>query len=203
MRTDSGEEFIIDRLPQDPPHHRRLALLRPRCEVRQRDRRNARPPGARSGVPARPGVPVGSVFELRHPPDRGDGCGGADSLRTLLAEAVGGQALMTPAVAVEARRALPTLALCFVAVLCEGLDIQSMGLAALRMGPALHLARDQLGPAVQRQHRRPADRGGRVRPPRRPLGPQTHADRPASSSLAFSRWRPRWFQGSKRYWPCA
>jgi AAHS family 3-hydroxyphenylpropionic acid transporter len=39
-----------------------------------------------------------------------------------------------------------TLALCFVAVLCEGLDIQSMGLAAPRMGPALHLTRDQLGP---------------------------------------------------------
>jgi AAHS family 3-hydroxyphenylpropionic acid transporter len=39
-----------------------------------------------------------------------------------------------------------TLTLCFVAVLCEGLDIQSMGLAAPRMGPALHLTRDQLGP---------------------------------------------------------
>lgn len=44
------------------------------------------------------------------------------------------------------RGAKLTLALCFVAVLCEGLDIQSVGLAAPRMGPALHLARDQLGP---------------------------------------------------------
>ena len=44
------------------------------------------------------------------------------------------------------RRVGLTLALCFVAVICEGLDIQSMGLAAPRMGPALHLARDQLGP---------------------------------------------------------
>ena len=50
-------------------------------------------------------------------------------------------------VAAEAgRRAGLTLALCFVAVMCEGLDIQSMGLAAPRMGPDLHLARDQLGP---------------------------------------------------------
>jgi MFS transporter, AAHS family, 3-hydroxyphenylpropionic acid transporter len=53
---------------------------------------------------------------------------------------------MTTAVAVGERRALLTLALCFVAVLCEGLDIQSMGLAAPRMGPELHLAREQLGP---------------------------------------------------------
>jgi AAHS family 3-hydroxyphenylpropionic acid transporter len=39
-----------------------------------------------------------------------------------------------------------TLALCFLCILCEGLDIQSMGLAAPRMGPALGLAREQLGP---------------------------------------------------------
>ena len=44
------------------------------------------------------------------------------------------------------RRAGLTLALCFLAILCEGLDIQSMGLAAPRMGPALGLTRDQLGP---------------------------------------------------------
>jgi MFS transporter, AAHS family, 3-hydroxyphenylpropionic acid transporter len=44
------------------------------------------------------------------------------------------------------RRAVLTLALCFPAVLCEGLDIQGMGLAAPRMGPALGLTRDQLGP---------------------------------------------------------
>ena len=54
---------------------------------------------------------------------------------------------MTQAAAIEeGRRAGPTLALCFLAILCEGLDIQSMGLAAPRMGPALGLARDQLGP---------------------------------------------------------
>jgi len=39
-----------------------------------------------------------------------------------------------------------TLALCFLAVLCEGIDIQSIGLAAPRMAPALGLAREQLGP---------------------------------------------------------
>ena len=44
------------------------------------------------------------------------------------------------------RRGRLTLGLCFLAILCEGLDIQSMGLAAPRMGPALGLTRDQLGP---------------------------------------------------------
>src|ERR1700722_13723737 len=39
-----------------------------------------------------------------------------------------------------------TLALCFLAILCEGFDIQSTGVAAPRMGPALGLTRDQLGP---------------------------------------------------------
>jgi AAHS family 3-hydroxyphenylpropionic acid transporter len=39
-----------------------------------------------------------------------------------------------------------TLALCFAAALCEGYDIQSMGLAAPTLAPALHLTRDQLGP---------------------------------------------------------
>ena len=39
-----------------------------------------------------------------------------------------------------------TLALCFLAILCEGVDIVSMGLAAPRMAPALGLTRDQLGP---------------------------------------------------------
>ncbi|MDB5481008.1 MAG: 3-hydroxyphenylpropionic acid transporter [Caulobacteraceae bacterium] len=54
---------------------------------------------------------------------------------------------MTQAVAIGERgRAGLTLALCFVAILCEGIDIQSMGLAAPRMAPALGLARDQLGP---------------------------------------------------------
>jgi AAHS family 3-hydroxyphenylpropionic acid transporter len=39
-----------------------------------------------------------------------------------------------------------TLALCFLAILCEGIDIVSMGLAAPRMAPELGLTRDQLGP---------------------------------------------------------
>ena len=54
---------------------------------------------------------------------------------------------MTEARATDAgRRAGPTLALCFLAILCEGIDIQSMGLAAPRMGPSLGLTREQLGP---------------------------------------------------------
>jgi len=44
------------------------------------------------------------------------------------------------------RRVTLTLALCFLAVMCEGFDIQGMGLAAPRMGPALRIGRDQLGP---------------------------------------------------------
>jgi AAHS family 3-hydroxyphenylpropionic acid transporter len=44
------------------------------------------------------------------------------------------------------RRVGWTLALCFAAVMCEGFDIQGMGLAAPRLGPALGISRDQLGP---------------------------------------------------------
>jgi AAHS family 3-hydroxyphenylpropionic acid transporter len=44
------------------------------------------------------------------------------------------------------RRAGFALGLCFLGILCEGIDIQSMGLAAPRMAPALGLTRDQLGP---------------------------------------------------------
>ena len=44
------------------------------------------------------------------------------------------------------RRVGLTLALCFLAILCEGMDIQSMGLAAPRLAPALGLTREQLGP---------------------------------------------------------
>lgn len=39
-----------------------------------------------------------------------------------------------------------TLALCFLAALAEGYDVQSMGVAAPHMAPALGLSRDQLGP---------------------------------------------------------
>jgi AAHS family 3-hydroxyphenylpropionic acid transporter len=54
---------------------------------------------------------------------------------------------MAQAVAIDSgRRAGLVLAICFLGVLCEGLDIQSMGLAAPRMAPALGLSRDQLGP---------------------------------------------------------
>ena len=44
------------------------------------------------------------------------------------------------------RRVALTLALCFLAVMCEGFDIQGVGLAAPRMGPALGIGRDRLGP---------------------------------------------------------
>lgn len=40
-----------------------------------------------------------------------------------------------------------TLGLCFCAALAEGFDIQSMGVAAPTLAPALALSRDQLGPA--------------------------------------------------------
>lgn len=43
-------------------------------------------------------------------------------------------------------RAGTTLALCFAAALAEGYDITSMGVAAPRLGPALALSREQLGP---------------------------------------------------------
>jgi AAHS family 3-hydroxyphenylpropionic acid transporter len=44
------------------------------------------------------------------------------------------------------RAALATLVLCALAALGEGFDIQSMGVAAPRMGPALGLTHGQLGP---------------------------------------------------------
>jgi AAHS family 3-hydroxyphenylpropionic acid transporter len=40
-----------------------------------------------------------------------------------------------------------TLTLCFLAALAEGFDVQSMGVAAPTLAPALGLTRDQLGPA--------------------------------------------------------
>src|SRR5205823_10092040 len=50
------------------------------------------------------------------------------------------------ATAADNRRGAVTVALCFLAVVLEGFDIQSMGLAAPRLAPALHLTRGQLGP---------------------------------------------------------
>jgi AAHS family 3-hydroxyphenylpropionic acid transporter len=44
-------------------------------------------------------------------------------------------------------RAWLTVSLCCLAAMAEGYDIQSMGVAAPGMAPALHLTRDQLGPA--------------------------------------------------------
>ena len=44
-------------------------------------------------------------------------------------------------------RAATTVVLCCLAAVAEGFDIQSMGVAAPAMAPALHLTRDQLGPA--------------------------------------------------------
>ena len=46
-----------------------------------------------------------------------------------------------------AGQAATTVALCCFAAICEGFDIQSMGVAAPSLAPALHLTRGQLGPA--------------------------------------------------------
>jgi AAHS family 3-hydroxyphenylpropionic acid transporter len=46
-----------------------------------------------------------------------------------------------------AARVWRTVPLCCLAAVVEGFDIQSMGVAAPAMAPALHLTRDQLGPA--------------------------------------------------------
>lgn len=53
----------------------------------------------------------------------------------------------TPVAAPDGARAPLTVALCCLAGIAEGYDIQSMGVAAPGMAPALHLMRDQLGPA--------------------------------------------------------
>jgi AAHS family 3-hydroxyphenylpropionic acid transporter len=53
----------------------------------------------------------------------------------------------TTASAAAPSRAAVTIALCALAALAEGFDIQSMGVAAPAMAPAMRLARDQLGPA--------------------------------------------------------
>ena len=59
----------------------------------------------------------------------------------------GGEQSMTGARATESGwRKRFTLTLCFFAILCEGIDIMSMGLAAPPMAPELGLTRDQLGP---------------------------------------------------------
>jgi MFS transporter, AAHS family, 3-hydroxyphenylpropionic acid transporter len=50
-------------------------------------------------------------------------------------------------VAPLANRIWITVTLCCLAATAEGFDIQSMGVAAPGMAPALHLTRDQLGPA--------------------------------------------------------
>ncbi len=51
------------------------------------------------------------------------------------------------AVAPSSSAAWLTVTLCCLAAMAEGFDIQSMGVAAPAMAPALHLTRDQLGPA--------------------------------------------------------
>jgi MFS transporter, AAHS family, 3-hydroxyphenylpropionic acid transporter len=43
------------------------------------------------------------------------------------------------------QRALATLALCFLTAMIEGVDLQSMGIAAPALGPEFHLTRQQLG----------------------------------------------------------
>ena len=53
----------------------------------------------------------------------------------------------TLAAAGSSSRIWITVTLCCLAATAEGFDIQSMGVAAPGMAPALHLTRDQLGPA--------------------------------------------------------
>ena len=55
--------------------------------------------------------------------------------------------MATGPLAAAARRFEPTFTLCFLAAMAEGFDIQSMGVAAPTMAPALALTRAQLGPA--------------------------------------------------------
>ncbi len=45
----------------------------------------------------------------------------------------------------RAQRAFTTLSLCFLTAVFEGIDLQSMGLAAPALGPEFHLAREQMG----------------------------------------------------------
>ncbi|MFI4935974.1 MAG: MFS transporter, partial [Caulobacterales bacterium] len=53
----------------------------------------------------------------------------------------------TDVAAPAVNRAAWTLTLCFMGALAEGFDVQSMGVAAPGLAPALGLTRDQLGPA--------------------------------------------------------
>src|SRR5579862_1125843 len=43
------------------------------------------------------------------------------------------------------QQAVTTLSLCFLIAVFEGVDLQSMGIAAPALGPEFHLAREQLG----------------------------------------------------------
>ena len=43
------------------------------------------------------------------------------------------------------QQAFATLALCFLTAVIEGIDLQSMGIAAPALGPEFHLTREQLG----------------------------------------------------------
>ena len=54
--------------------------------------------------------------------------------------------MATDTAADGSRRFEPTFTLCFLAAMAEGFDIQSAGVAAPAMAPALRLTRDQLGP---------------------------------------------------------
>jgi MFS transporter, AAHS family, 3-hydroxyphenylpropionic acid transporter len=48
----------------------------------------------------------------------------------------------------RAQRAFTTLLLCFITAMIEGIDLQSMGIAAPALGPEFHLTRQQLGMVV-------------------------------------------------------
>ena len=79
-------------------------------------------------------------------PRRGFNHTGLSTLDLDRMPAGGGQSMTGARATDSGWRKRLTLALCFLAILCEGIDIVSMGVAAPRMAPALGLTRDQLGP---------------------------------------------------------
>src|SRR5260370_5359243 len=79
-------------------------------------------------------------------PRRGFNHTGLSTLDLDRMPAGGGQSMTGARATDSGWRKRLTLALCFLAILCEGIDIVSMGLAAPTMAPALGLTRGQLGP---------------------------------------------------------
>src|SRR5258708_39446874 len=81
-------------------------------------------------------------------PRRGFNHTGLSTLDLDRMPAGGGQSLTGARATASGWRKRLTLALCFLAILCEGPDIVSVGLAAPAMAPPLGLTRDPLGPLV-------------------------------------------------------